>query len=227
MPPTPLTGELVVELARLASHHGRDAPYDRVRAEGSRKSVLLTTPVDDISALCGTGTVAIGTRTQHYLLLSSGPTCLSISTVREVGESPFDESVDLMTMLASLGQPRHGTSVIFPGWVPLNLRQRGAPPPPETVPGRPTLWARTLLDPPDVPQLPGWISFWGASAAAALGFPYRAAHSRWLELARELPGNGWIVAITRAPYDGTRAEHRQALIDFLMDFPEIGFRVQR
>jgi hypothetical protein len=77
---------------------------------------------------------------------------------------------------------------------------------------------------PKVPQYLGWINYWAAAAAEAIGFPDPSRDAELLARARRTASGGWVVSLTAAPLDLDKPEHLEALKRAYERFPEIGGR---
>ncbi|ATB32633.1 hypothetical protein MEBOL_006121 [Melittangium boletus DSM 14713] len=77
---------------------------------------------------------------------------------------------------------------------------------------------------PEIPHRLGWLNYWSAAAAQAIGFPDAARDADLLSRARRTATGGWIVSLTEAPLDLDNPEHLGALKRAYERFPEIGGR---
>ncbi|AFE07252.1 hypothetical protein COCOR_06977 [Corallococcus coralloides DSM 2259] len=77
---------------------------------------------------------------------------------------------------------------------------------------------------PEIPHWLGWLNFWSAAAARAIGFPDRALDADLLVRARRTASGGWIVQLTDAPLDYDNPAHLDTLKRTYERFPEIGGR---
>jgi len=77
---------------------------------------------------------------------------------------------------------------------------------------------------PKVPRYLGWINYWSAAAAEAIGFPDPSRDAELLARARRTASGGWVVSLTEAPLDLDKPEHLNALKRAYERFPEIGGR---
>jgi hypothetical protein len=53
----------------------------------------------------------------------------------------------------------------------------------------------------------GWLNYWSAETARALGFPGSGADERWFAEARRSSIGGWILRLTRSPLDLDDPQH--------------------
>jgi hypothetical protein len=96
---------------------------------------------------------------------------------------------------------------------------------PERSPrGLPMLNLPERLPAPEIPWFLGWLNYWSAAAAQAIGFPDPARDSELLMRARCTPSGGWIVQLTDTPLDYDNPAHLDALKRAYERFPEIGGR---
>jgi hypothetical protein len=96
---------------------------------------------------------------------------------------------------------------------------------PEPSPrGLPTLNLPQELPSPEIPCFLGWLNYWSAAAARAIGFPEPARDAELLKRARRTPSGGWVVQLTDAPLELDTPAHLEALKRAYERFPEIGGR---
>ncbi|HET6261131.1 MAG TPA: DUF5953 family protein [Chloroflexia bacterium] len=77
---------------------------------------------------------------------------------------------------------------------------------------------------PEIPHRLGWLSYWSAAAARAIGFPNPARDAELLSRSRRTATGGWVVRLTDAPLDLDNPAHLDALKRAYERFPEIGGR---
>lgn len=77
---------------------------------------------------------------------------------------------------------------------------------------------------PDIPHHLGWLNYWSAAAALAIGFPAPARDADLLSRARRTGTGGWIVRLTEEPLDLDNPAHLSALLRAYERFPAIGGR---
>jgi Family of unknown function (DUF5953) len=79
-----------------------------------------------------------------------------------------------------------------------------------------------------MPELPhyllGWLNYWSAAAAQAIGFPDPARDAELLSRARRTATGVWVVRLTDAPLDLNNPAHLKALRRAYEHFPAIGGR---
>jgi hypothetical protein len=77
---------------------------------------------------------------------------------------------------------------------------------------------------PEIPHRLGWVNYWSAAAARAIGFPDAARDAELLSRARRTVTGGWVVRLTDEPLDLDNPAHLDALLRTYERFPEIGGR---
>jgi len=96
---------------------------------------------------------------------------------------------------------------------------------PRTPPrGLPALKFPESNDSPEIPRYLGWLNYWSAAAARAIGFPEPSRDEALLSRARRTATGGWVVRLTDAPLDLDNPAHLDALLRAYERFPEIGGR---
>jgi hypothetical protein len=96
--------------------------------------------------------------------------------------------------------------------------------PPSPRRGLPALKLFEHIRAPEIPYYLGWLNYWSAAAAQAIGFPDPARDAELLTRARRTPSGGWVVQLTDAPLDLDNPAHLDALKWAYERFPEIGGR---
>jgi hypothetical protein len=99
------------------------------------------------------------------------------------------------------------------------VRKPGVPPR-----GLPVLKLAEHIRSPEIPHRLGWLNYWSAAAARAIGFPDPAQDADLLSRARRMASGGWVVQLTDAPLDLDNPAHLDALLRAYERFPEIGGR---
>ncbi len=100
---------------------------------------------------------------------------------------------------------------------------QGGPPSPRR--GLPALKLFEHIRSPEIPCYLGWLNYWSAAAARAIGFPDTARDAELLSRARRTSSGGWVVQLTDAPLDLDNPAHLEALLWAYERFPVIGGRV--
>jgi hypothetical protein len=90
--------------------------------------------------------------------------------------------------------------------------------------GLPALNLPSHIRSPAIPHHLGWVNYWSAAAAEAIGFPDPARDAELLSRARRTASGGWVVQLTDAPLDLDNPAHLDALKRAYERFPEIGGR---
>lgn len=98
---------------------------------------------------------------------------------------------------------------------------QGHPRPPR---GLPALNLPEKIRSPEIPHRLGWLNYWSAAAARAIGFPDPARDVDLLSLSRRTAMGGWVVQLTHEPLDLDNLAHLDALKRAYERFPEIGGR---
>jgi hypothetical protein len=102
------------------------------------------------------------------------------------------------------------------------VRKPGVPPR-----GLPALKFPEHIRSPEIPQYLGWLNYWSAAAAQAIGFPDLARDADLLSRSRRTATGGWLVRLTDAPLDLDTPAHLDTLLRTYERFPEIGGRASR
>jgi hypothetical protein len=96
--------------------------------------------------------------------------------------------------------------------------------PPRPPRGLPALKLPEKIRSPVIPHRLGWLNYWSAAAAQAVGFPDPARDAELLSRARRTASGGWVVQLTDAPLDLDNPAHLDALKRAYGRFPVIGGR---
>jgi len=96
--------------------------------------------------------------------------------------------------------------------------------PPSPRRGLPALKLFEHIRSPEIPYYLGWLNYWSAASARAIGFPDPARDAELLSRARRTATGGWVVRLTDAPLDLDNPAHLDALKRAYERFPEIGGR---
>jgi Family of unknown function (DUF5953) len=136
-------------------------------------------------------------------------------------------AVDMLENVAEGVRARWG--VVAPGPVRLVIAAQTGPKSggPERPPhGLPMVKLPWNIRSPKVPQYLGWINYWSAATAEAIGFPDPSRDAELLGRARRTASGGWVVRLTDAPLDLDNPAHLEALKWAYERFPEIGGRAE-
>ncbi|XHF20089.1 DUF5953 family protein [Corallococcus interemptor] len=102
---------------------------------------------------------------------------------------------------------------------------RRSPHGPERSPrGLPMLNLPVKLPTPMIPWFLGWLNYWSAATAQAIGFPDPARDAELLTRARRTASGGWVVQLTDVPLSYENPAHLDALRWAYERFPRIGGR---
>jgi hypothetical protein len=96
--------------------------------------------------------------------------------------------------------------------------------PPSPRRGLPALKLFQHIRSPEIPYYLGWLNYWSAAAAKAIGFPDPTRDTDLLSRSRRTASGGWVVQLTDAPLDLDNPAHLAALKRAYERFPEIGGR---
>jgi hypothetical protein len=102
--------------------------------------------------------------------------------------------------------------------------RRSANGPERSSRGLPTLKPPEKIPSPEIPHYLGWLNYWSAAAAEAIGFPDPARDAELLSRSRRTATGGWVVQLTDAPVDLDNPAHLDALKRTYERFPGIGGR---
>ena len=90
--------------------------------------------------------------------------------------------------------------------------------------GLPALKLPEHIRAPEIPHCLGWLNYWSAATAQAIGFPDPARDADLLPQARRTATGGWIVRLTETPLALDNPAHLDALLRTYERFPVIGGR---
>ncbi|MET0403698.1 MAG: DUF5953 family protein [Cystobacter sp.] len=90
--------------------------------------------------------------------------------------------------------------------------------------GLPSLLRPRYNRTPEVPHYIGWINYWSAATASAIGFPDPDRDVDLLSRARRTRTGGWVVRLTEVPLDLDNPAHLSTLKQAYERFPAIGGR---
>ncbi|HYO60103.1 DUF5953 family protein [Archangium sp.] len=116
---------------------------------------------------------------------------------------------------------------LTPGSVLLVISEQVGPKvygPPKPPRGLPALRFPNSLRAPEIPHCLGWLNYWSAATARALGFPDPERDAELLSRSRRTATGGWVVRLTEAPLELDNPAHLDTLKRSYERFPEIGGR---
>jgi hypothetical protein len=90
--------------------------------------------------------------------------------------------------------------------------------------GLPSIELSWNISSPEIPEFLGWLNYWSAAAARAIGFPDPSRDADLLSRARRTASGGWVVQLTDEPLDIDNPAHIDALRRAYARFPRIGGR---
>lgn len=105
----------------------------------------------------------------------------------------------------------------------MNPKEAGTDVPPLGLPALKLPWN---IRSPEIPEHLGWLNYWSASAAQAIGFPEAARDADLMSRSRRTASGGWVVRLTDAPLDPSNAAHLGVLRRTYERFPVIGGRAE-
>ncbi len=102
-----------------------------------------------------------------------------------------------------------------------NSKEAGTDAPPLGLPALKLPWN---IRSPEIPEHLGWLNYWSAATAKAIGFPDPTRDAELLSQARRTALGGWVVRLTEAPLDLNDSVHLDTLKRTYEHFPAIGGR---
>lgn len=145
-------------------------------------------------------------------------------------ELPLDASgiaavAELLEGIAEGARAFWGQATPFEAAVEISRQTRDPARKPGVPPkGLPMLKFPDCLPSPEIPFHLGWLNYWSAATARAIGFPDPARDAELLSRARRTAMGGWVVRLTDAPLDLDNPTHLDALMRAYERFPVIGGR---
>ena len=134
-------------------------------------------------------------------------------------------AADVLEAVAEGARAYWGHATPFSASVDIVRQTKNGPddlePPPR---GLPEIKSPGAMHSPEIPHRLGWLNYWSAAAARAIGFPDPARDAELLARSRPTATGGWVVRLTDAPLDLDNPEHLDALKRAYERFPEIGGR---
>ncbi|WP_163785987.1 DUF5953 family protein [Myxococcus vastator] len=158
--------------------------------------------------------------------LSAGsPPHLEVHADLPLDEAGIARAIDVLAGVAEGARAvwGHATPSGYGGIVAQQFRQPGDAlhVPPHGLPSLKLPWDRST---PEIPHFLGWLNYWSAAAAQAIGFPDPTRDAELLSRARRTASGGWVVQLTDAPLDLDNPTHLDTLRRTYERFPEIGGR---
>ncbi|MBZ4370216.1 DUF5953 family protein [Corallococcus sp. AS-1-6] len=145
-------------------------------------------------------------------------------------ELPLDEAViaaaaDVLGIVAEGAHAFWGQATPSDAGVEIARQTRDPVHKPGVPPrGLPALKLPEKIRAPEIPHRLGWLNYWSAPAARAIGFPDPTRDAELLSRSRRTATGGWVVRLTDAPLDLDNPAHLDALLWAYERFPEIGGR---
>jgi hypothetical protein len=131
----------------------------------------------------------------------------------------------LLEAVAEAGRAFWGHATPFSAGVDIARQTKNLPddlePPPR---GLPAIKSPSAMRSPEIPHRLGWLNYWSAAAARAIGFSDPSRDAELLSRARRTASGGWVVPLTDAPLDLDNPAHLDALLRAYERFPAIGGR---
>ena len=131
---------------------------------------------------------------------------------------------DVLEALAEGARAFWGHTTPFSAGVDIARQMKGARNPQAPPRGLPALMRPWDIRAPEIPHRLGWLNYWSAAAAQAIGFPDPSRDADMLLRSRRTATGGWIVRLTEAPLQLDIPAHMNALLRAYERFPEIGGR---
>jgi hypothetical protein len=158
-------------------------------------------------------------------LAAGGPPHFEVHADLPLDAAGIKAAVDVLEALAEGARAFWGHATPFNSGV--EIAQQTSPTlegPPRPSRGLPALKLPDEIRLPEIPHYLGWLNYWSAAAAEAIGFPDPARDAHLLSRARRTASGGWVVRLTDAPLDLDDPIHLDALKRAYERFPEIGGR---
>ena len=131
----------------------------------------------------------------------------------------------LLEAVAETGRAFWGHAAPVSAAVDIAHQTRSRPdnrePPPR---GLPAIKSPGDMRSPEIPHRLGWLNYWSAAAARAIGFPDSARDKDLLSRSRRTATGGWVVQLTDAPLNLDNPAHLDTLKWAYERFPEVGGR---
>ncbi|WNG25134.1 hypothetical protein F0U62_14745 [Cystobacter fuscus] len=156
---------------------------------------------------------------------AGGQALLDVHAKVPLDANSISAAADLLEGVAEGARAFWGQATPFEAGVEISRQTRDPMRKPGTPPrGLPALKLPEYLRSPATPYHLGWLNYWSAAAARAIGFPDTARDDELLSRARRTASGGWVVQLTDAPLDLDDPAHLDVLKRAYERFPEIGGR---
>ncbi|MBN1210719.1 MAG: hypothetical protein JXB05_38075 [Myxococcaceae bacterium] len=157
---------------------------------------------------------------------SGGQAQLEIRARLPLAPAAIAAAADVLEVVAEAARAYWGHATPFRASVDIARQTQNPELEPEAPPrGLPAINVPWNIPSPELPHRLGWLNYWSAAAAQAIGFPDTARDADLLSRARRTASGGWVVRLTDAPLDLDTPAHLEALLRAYERFPEIGGRV--
>jgi hypothetical protein len=154
-----------------------------------------------------------------------GQALLEVHVELPLEKSALAAVADILEGIAEGARAFWGHATPFEASVEISRQTRDPVRKPGVSPrGLPALKLPEKIPAPEIPARLGWLNYWSAAAARAIGFPDPARDSELLSRSRRTATGGWVVQLTDAPLDLDNPAHLDALKRAYERFPEIGGR---
>lgn len=154
-----------------------------------------------------------------------GQPLLDIHAKLPLDEAVVEAAAEVLEAMAEGARAFWGHATPFNASVEISRQTSDPVRKPEVPPrGLPALELPEDLRSPEIPHCLGWLNYWSAAAAGALGFPDPSRDAELLSRARRTASGGWIVPLTEVPLDLDDPAHLDALLRTYERFPEVGGR---
>ncbi|WP_075005330.1 DUF5953 family protein [Stigmatella aurantiaca] len=169
--------------------------------------------------------VTVSGRQSPALLSPGGQPQLDVHAKLPLDEAVISAAAAMLEAMAEGARAFWGHASRYSYGAEVSEQFRRSPHGPERSPrGLPMLNLPENLPAPEIPCFLGWLNYWSAAAAQAIGFPDPARDAELLTRARRTPSGGWVVKLTDAPLDYDNPAHLDALNRAYERFPVIGGR---
>ena len=155
-----------------------------------------------------------------------GQSQLEVHAVLPIAAEGIAAAVEVLEAIAESARAFWGHMTPFNAGLDIARQTKNRPddlePPPR---GLPVIKSPSAMRSPEIPHRLGWLNYWSAAAAQAIGFPDPARDAELLSRSRRTTTGGWVVRLTDASLDLDNPVHLDALKRAYERFPEIGGRV--